>query len=185
MVSLYLWRLQLSHLSPDFFQISYMNYFYQTLTKSEWKYCPMNDNKMAAKMAAFCRFALQFSYLSPDFFQITYNISITFIKLFPKINCGYCPMNFNQDGCSNGHRLSVCTCGHSNLVIYHPIYSKFHIWTTSIKLLCISEYGFVRWTIIKIDAKTDISFSLRALHNVCGASCQSPTVLVNSLFCTI
>ena len=38
----------------------------------------------------------------------------------------------NQDGHQNGRNISVCTCGHSNLVIYHPIYSKFHIWTTFI-----------------------------------------------------
>ena len=92
-------------------------------------------------------------------------ILITFIKLFPKINCGWFPMNWNQDGCSNGHHQSVCTCGHSNLVIYHPNSSKFHILTTFIKILCISEYGFVRWTIINIVAKTDIPFSLRALSS--------------------
>ena len=44
----------------------------------------------------------------------------------------------NQDG----RHLSVYTCGHSNLVIYHPISSKFHIWTTFIKLLFMTEYGF-------------------------------------------
>ena len=42
----------LSQLSPDFFQISYMNYFYQTLTNSDHKFSPMNDNNMAARMAA-------------------------------------------------------------------------------------------------------------------------------------
>ena len=29
-----------------------------------------------------------------------------------------------------------------NLVIYYPISSKFHIWTTFIKLLFMSEYAF-------------------------------------------
>ena len=48
----------------------------------------------------------------------------------------------NQDGNQNGHHLSVYTCGLSNLVIYHPISTKFHIWTTFIKLLFMSEYGF-------------------------------------------
>ena len=48
----------------------------------------------------------------------------------------------NQDGCQNGHYLSVCTCGHSNTVIYHPISSKFQIWTTFIVLLFMSKYGF-------------------------------------------
>ena len=63
----------------------------------------------------------------------------------------------------NGRRLSFCSCGHSILVIYHPISSKFHIWTTSIKLLFMSAYVFVRWTIIKIVAKTDIPFSLQGI----------------------
>ena len=40
-----------------------------------------------------------------------------------------------------GRHISVCTCVYSNLVIYLQI-SKFHIWTTFIKLLFISEYGF-------------------------------------------
>ena len=48
----------------------------------------------------------------------------------------------NQDDRQNRCSLSVCTCWHSNLVIYHPISSKFHIWTTFIKLLFMSEYVF-------------------------------------------
>ena len=44
----------------------------------------------------------------------------------------------NQFGRQNVRHLSVYTCGHSNLVIDHP----FHIWTTFIKLLLMSEYGF-------------------------------------------
>ena len=37
-----------------------------------------------------------------------------------------CRTTDKQDGRQNGRRLSVCTCGQSNLVIYHPISSKFH-----------------------------------------------------------
>ena len=48
----------------------------------------------------------------------------------------------NQDGHQNGRHLSVYTCGNSNLVIYHSISSKFHIWSTFIKLLIMSEYVF-------------------------------------------
>ena len=43
-------------------------------------------------------------------------------------------------GNKNG-RLSVCSCGHSTLVSYYLIASKFHIWITFIKLLPKSEYG--------------------------------------------
>ena len=44
-------------LLPDFFQISCMNYFYLALARSESKFGPINDNKMAAKMTASCQFA--------------------------------------------------------------------------------------------------------------------------------
>ena len=98
----------------------------------------MNNNKMAAKMAACSFLNLHFYHLSSSKFHTC----ISFIKLFPKIICGYYPMNDNQDCHKYGHCLSVCMCGHSNLVIYQSISSKFHIWTTFTKLLFMSEYGF-------------------------------------------
>ena len=58
----------LGHLLPDCFQITYMDYFYQTLTKI-WIWA----------------------------------------------------LSANQDDLQNGHNLLVCTCGHYNVVIYHPI----------------------------------------------------------------
>ena len=48
--------------------------------------------------------------------------------------------DIQQDGRQNGRHLPVCTCGHSTLVIHHPIASKFHIRITFIKLLCKFEY---------------------------------------------
>ena len=51
-------------------------------------------------------------------------------------------MNDEQDVQHNGSCMSVCLCGHSNLVIYYLISSEFHIWTTFIKLLFKSGYGF-------------------------------------------
>ena len=50
---------------------------------------------------------------------------------------GIWALSNNQDGRQNGCHLSVCTCGHSNLAIYHPISSNFFI-----KELLMSEYGF-------------------------------------------
>ena len=82
-INLLLWTICHNHLLPDYLQISYIDYFYQTLAFSN-----------------------------------------------------------NQDGRQNGRHLSVYTCGHSNLVIYHPSSSKFHTWTTFIKQLFMSEYGF-------------------------------------------
>ena len=55
---------------------------------------------------------------------------------------GIWALSANQDGHHNARYLSVCTYGHSNLVIYHLISSKFHIWTYFTKLLFMSEYGF-------------------------------------------
>ena len=71
---------------------------------------------------------LLLSYLSPNFFKITY------MNCCPKIDCGHCPKNDNQHGYKNVHPLSICMCGHSNVVIYHPVSSIFHIWTSFIKL---------------------------------------------------
>ena len=43
---------------------------------------------------------------------------------------GIWALSDNQDDQQNDRHRSVCTYGHSNLVIYHLISSKFHIWTT-------------------------------------------------------
>ena len=43
------------------------------------------------------------------------------IKLSPKFEYGFCLWNNNQDGHQNIRHLSVCTCRHSNLVIYFVI----------------------------------------------------------------
>ena len=66
-----------------------------------------------------------------------------------KFKYGFCPTNDNEDDRQNGRRLWTF------LVIYYPISSKFHIWTTFIKLLYCSclNMGFVRLTIIKIVVK--------------------------------
>ena len=41
-----------------------------------------------------------------------------------------------------GQMAATCqfACVDTNLAIYHQISSKFHIWTTFIKLLFMSEY---------------------------------------------
>ena len=91
----------------DFFQISYMDCFHQTLVG----FCPTNNNKL-------------------DYFYQT----------LAQVRSG--ALSANQDGLKNGPNQSVCTCGHSNLIIYRPIPSKVHIWTTFIKLLFMSEYVF-------------------------------------------
>ena len=45
-------------ISPDFFQISYLLFLSYSWPSFEYGFCPMNDNKMAAKMAVYDQFAL-------------------------------------------------------------------------------------------------------------------------------
>ena len=67
--SSHLWTPYLSHLLPDCFHISYMDYFYQTITQVEYGLCQLT--KMASKMATTYQFALvdtnKLSHLLPDF----------------------------------------------------------------------------------------------------------------------
>ena len=103
-------------------------------------FCPINNYQNGPCLLV-CTFVHSNLVIYHSIFS-KLHIWITFIKLLPKINCGYCPMNHNQDGCTNGCRLSACMCGHSYLVIYHLVSPKFHMWTTFIKLLFMFEYGF-------------------------------------------
>ena len=82
--------------------------------------------KMVDKMAA----AYQSKYIrgcGHSYLAIFNQISSKFhicnasINLWFKFESEICPTNDNQDGRQNGRRLPVCTCGRSNLVIYHPI----------------------------------------------------------------
>ena len=62
------------------------------------------------------------------------------------------------------------------IVIYHPNSSKFHKWTTVIKLLFMSGYGFC-----SVNDHQDIcqnGYPLFRRRVLGGALCQSPTVLV-------
>ena len=81
---------------------------------------------MADKMAAAYQFALWTIYLNhllPDYLQIHSKLSVCpLTKMAAQNN-----QDGRQNGRQNGRHLSVYTCGHSNLVIYHPISSKFHI----------------------------------------------------------
>ena len=83
--------------------------------------------KMADKMAIAYQFALVDTPLSfitqmlPDFI---YGFLLS--NSHPRSNM---VLSDNQDGHLYGHHLSVCRCGHSNLVIYHLIPFKFHILT--------------------------------------------------------
>ena len=75
-----------------------------------------------------------FNFVIYDQISSKFHIWVASINLWFKFEYGFCPTNDNQDGQQNGHCLSVCSCGHSTLVIYYLIASKFHIWITFIKL---------------------------------------------------
>ena len=80
MASLHLWTLLVIY-HPISFKFHVWITFIKLSPKFEYKFCPMNDNKMTTKMAAACWFAFV------DTCQTTH--MITFTKLIPKIDCGY------------------------------------------------------------------------------------------------
>ena len=65
--------------------------------------------------------------------------------------------------------LSVRCCGHSNLVIFNRISSKFHIRIASIKLWFKFENVFFRRTIIKMTNKMATPYQFTSIR-CCGHS---------------
>ena len=61
--------------------------------------------------------------------------------------------------------LSVPFCGHSKLIIYHLISSKFRIWIALIKLSS-SNMGFVRQTITKMADKMDTAYQFEIVDTL-------------------
>ena len=171
------WRLMAikNYVSSDFLStfLDSLNFFNCRLSwcgfkcrtvKFEYKFCKIHDNKMVAKIATACRFALVDTLIQLFITQFLQNYlnGLLSSNSFPKIDCWYCPMNDNQDGCKNVSCLSVCTCGHSNLAIYHQISSKFHIWTTFIKLLFMSD-GFCLMNDNQDCRQNDFPFPLQGI----------------------
>ena len=134
----------ISHLLPDSFQISYIICFHRTLVQVLiWGFVRRTITKMANKMAA----TYQFRCRGRSNLVILIGFLSNFIygslpsKVWFKFQWGFCLANDNQDGRKSGHHLSVCTCGRSTLVIFYLISSKFYIWIASIKLWFKFEYG--------------------------------------------
>ena len=129
---------------------------------------------MAIKMAAAYQLAfvatIPYSFFNNNCFQISY--MDYFYQTLTQV--GIWALSDNQDVRHNLRHLSVCTYGHLNIVIYNPISSKFYGLFSSNYWSCLNM-SFVRLSIIKFVAKTDIPFQCRAL---CWALCRSPTVLV-------
>ena len=87
-------------------------------------FSPTNDNQDGRQMAAAYQFAFVDNLpLLPDCLQIS------FLDYFHQTLAQVLIWTLydNQYARQNGHHLSVYMCGHSNIVIYHPISSKFHI----------------------------------------------------------
>ena len=126
-----------------------MDYFYQTLAQVRiWAF---RITFMATNMATTCLHLSGHSNLviyPPISSKIL--ILITFIKLWPKFEYGFCPMNDIQ----NGHLWSFCTCGDSYLVNCHLIFSKF----LAIKLTPKFEYKFCTMKDNKMAAKFEYKF---------------------------
>ena len=63
-------------------------------------------------------------------------------------------MNDIQDGCQNSRHLwSVCTWGHSNLVIYHPVSSNFIYGLLSSNSFPRLTVEIFRWIVTKMATK--------------------------------
>ena len=97
--------------------------------------------KMADKMVSAYQFAFVDNLpLLPDCLQISYmdyfNQALAQVLIWA--------LSDNQDSHQNGHHLSVYSCGHSNIVIYHIISSKFHIGLLSSNNCSCLNMGFVR-----------------------------------------
>ena len=84
---------------------------------------------MAGKMANAYQCRLSCSVLLSHFYRISskFHVWIASIRLLLQFEYKFSPTNDNQDGRQNGHRLSICFCCQSTLIIYYPITSKFHI----------------------------------------------------------
>ena len=74
-----------------------------------------------------------------------FHIWFASIKLWFKFQYEFCPTNDNQDDqqmAAAYQFASIRCCGHSNLVIFNWISSKFHLWFASIKPWFQLEYEF-------------------------------------------
>ena len=133
----------ISHLSSDFHQLSYMNYFYQLWPKFEHRFCRMNDNHDGRKnghpLLPDCTCGHSNSVIYHPV-SSKFHIWITFIKRSPKFEWFLCD---NQNGCQNDRLLSVCTCGHSHLVFITRFLPNF-IYELLLSNSCRSlNMGFV------------------------------------------
>ena len=82
-------------------------------------------------------------------------ICIAFIKLWLKIEyAAFWPMKGKQDDHQNSHCLSVCTCGHSSLVIYHV--NSFVVTITIFNVHCcyFSLYGIMWGSMLKSNSSS-------------------------------
>ena len=148
--TLHSWTPYLSHLLPDCFQISYMDYFYQTLTQVWiWALSANQDGLQNGRNLSVSTCGHFNLVIYHPISQVPNFILNSFIIHWPNFEYGFCLTNDNYNGHQNGRLWSVCICGNyfSHLTL---ISSKFHIWTTFLKLLFISEYRFCLVNIIKI-----------------------------------
>ena len=106
--------------------------------------------KMAVKMAAVYQFTSirccgHYNLVIFNQSSSTFHIWFASIKLYFKFQYDFCPKTITKmaDIMAAAYQFaSVRCCGHSNLVIFNRISSKFHIWIASIKPLFKLEYEF-------------------------------------------
>ena len=153
--------------------------YIKLLFKFEYQFSPTNYNQDGRQNVrrlsiCFCLWTIYHNHLSPYYLQISH--MDYFYQTLALSN--------NQDGRQNGRHLSVYTCGHSNLVIHHPISSKLHIWTSFIKLLFMCEYGYSLMNDYQYFRHGAIPFSLQGIRRgPLSESDRSGFVFVSGLFC--
>ena len=116
---------------------------------------------------------LYLSHLLPDCFQ-NFLYGFLFIKLSSQFEYGLCPITKMAATCQFALLYTLT-------VIYHLISSKFHIWTSFIKLLFISKYGFCPMNDNQ-DCRQNGYPLFTAGHYAAGALCRSPTALVQTSY---
>ena len=92
-INLILWTIYLNHLLPDYLQILYMDYFYQTLGLSDNQDGRRNDHNLSVYTCGHSNFVI--------YHPISYKFDIwtTFIKLLFMSKYVFCPMkDFRQSG---------------------------------------------------------------------------------------
>ena len=151
-----------------------MDCFHQTLVQVRiWVFFRRTMIKMADKMAIAYQFASIRCYGHSNlvickWISSKFHIWFASIKPWFKFEYEFCPKRITKMAnimAATYQFASIGCCGHSNLVIFNQISSKFHIRIASIKLWFKFKYGcFSRITIIKMADKMAVAYQFASIR---------------------